>query len=91
LVDFLFSIETLPAVIVTYPQYLFCVVIGYAFLNYSGDTLVRSGTSEKVIDGEHLSATTLLDAEEEIGSVDDMVLGFANLFFIFAWFFYAYV
>lgn len=49
------------------------------------------GTSEKLIDGEHLSATTLLDAEEEIGSVDDMFLGFANLFFIFAWFFYVYV
>jgi len=84
IVDFLFSIETFPAVIVTYPQYMFCVCMGYMFMNYSSDTLVRSGTSEKVIDGEHLSATTLLDSEEEIGSVDDMVFGFANLFFIFA-------
>jgi hypothetical protein len=31
IVDFLFSIETLPAVIVTYPQYVFCIFVGYAF------------------------------------------------------------
>jgi hypothetical protein len=69
---------------VLYPQYMFCVLCLYAFLNYSSDTLVKSGTAEKVIDGEHIVATTLLDAEEEIGSTDDMFFGFANLFFVFA-------
>ena len=89
-IQYLLDSETLLTSVMLFPQYLFClllVAISFVFyFNYYS----TSTKEESIVDHDYLIANSTLDAEEEIGSLDDVLLGFLIFFYVFAWFFYIY-
>lgn len=82
--------ENVMLALTLFPQYLLllgiCAAFFVLYMNYySGNT-----TEENVIDHDFLLANATLDAEEEIGSLDDILFGFVIFFYVFSWFFYSY-
>lgn len=56
------------------------------FFSYWGN----SNTEESTIDQEYLSISVATEAEEELGSLDDVVMGLIVFIYIFLWYFYAH-
>lgn len=59
----------------------FCVYFSY-FNN--------PNTEDNIVDHDYLAFNVTIEAEEEIGSIDDMVLSSVILLYIFLWFFWIY-
>jgi len=67
-----------------FPQYLFCLIaIGFLMMLYF-NYYTSSTKEENLIDQDYLIFTATLDAEEEIGSLDDILFGFLIFFYVFA-------
>lgn len=82
--------ETVSLAITLFPQYLMTVgLIGFLFIMYL-NYFNSSTTEENIIDHDFLIANAALDAEEEIGSLDDILFSFVIFFYVFSWFFYSY-
>ena len=60
---------------------LFFIVLYFSYYN-------SSTREENTIDHDYLIANATVESEEEIGSIDDMLLAVIFLSFIFFWFFY---
>jgi hypothetical protein len=74
-----------------FPQYLMCLfIVGLLFMVYF-NYFTTSVKEESIIDHDYLIFNATVDAEEEIGSTDDIIFGFLIFFYIFGWFFYVYV
>jgi hypothetical protein len=82
--------ENVMLALTLFPQYLLilgiCGVLCILYMNYYS----TNTTEENVIDHDFLLANATLDAEEEIGSLDDILFGFVIFFYVFSWFFYSY-
>lgn len=80
--------ENILTAVMFFPQFLFSMVlVGLLFMLYF-NYYTTSTREDSLIDQDYLILNTTLDAEEEIGSVDDILFGFLIFFFTFGWFFY---
>ncbi len=79
--NILTPVMLVPHLIVLFIFVLFFIVLFFSY--YSSST-----REETTIDHDFLIANTTVEAEEEIGSFDDMFLAVLILVFVFLWYFY---
>jgi hypothetical protein len=79
--NYLYPVLIFPHILVITIFMLFFIVLYFSYYNSS----VREETT---IDHDYLIANTTVEAEEEIGSLDDMLLSLLILSYIFLWYFY---
>jgi hypothetical protein len=74
-----------PVMIVFQFFFIFLLVLGFlmVYFNYYGSI----SSEENLIDHDYLVFNITIEAEEEIGSLDDMLLASVILLYIFLWFF----
>jgi len=74
-----------PVMIVFQFFFIFLLVLGFfmVYFNYYGSV----SSEENLIDHDYLIFNITVEAEEEIGSIDDMLLASVILLYIFLWFF----
>lgn len=89
-IQYLLDSETLLTAVMLFPQYLFCLFLAAVTFVFYFNYYSTSTKEESIVDHDYLIANSTLDAEEEIGSLDDILLGFLIFFYVFAWFFYIY-
>jgi hypothetical protein len=90
-VEYLLNSENLLTAVMLFPQYILCLlIVGLLFIIYF-NYFTTSVKEENIIDHDYLVFNATVDAEEEIGSMDDIIFGFLIFFYIFGWFFYVYV
>lgn len=89
-IQYLLDSEILITSVMLFPQYLMCLFFIAFFLMLYFNYYTSSTKEENITDHDFLIFNATVDAEEEIGSIDDMLFGFLIFFYIFAWFFYAY-
>lgn len=65
--------------------WLFVFYFFYVFFSY----YTTSSKEESLIDHDFLIANVTVESEEEIGSIDDILIGSSLLVFIFFWYFYS--
>jgi len=89
-IEYLLDSETLLTAVMLFPQYLFCLIFISFFFALYFNYYTTSTKEENISDHDFLIFNAAMDAEEEIGSLDDILFGFLIFFYIFAWFFYVY-
>lgn len=62
----------------------FTLLLSLFLFNFFGNP----STEENTIDHDYMINTLLVESEEEVGSLDDMVVGGIIFFYIFGWYFY---
>jgi len=74
-----------PVMIVFQFFFIFFLILGFlmVYFNYYGSV----SSEENLIDHDYLIFNITIEAEEEIGSIDDMLLASVILLYIFLWFF----
>lgn len=77
-----------PVMIVFQFFFIFFLILGFlmVYFNYYGSV----SSEENLIDHDYLIFNITIEAEEEIGSIDDMLLASVILLYIFLWFFWIY-
>jgi hypothetical protein len=77
-----------PVMIVFQFFFIFLLILGFlmVYFNYYGSI----SSEENLIDHDYLIFNITIEAEEEIGSIDDMLLSSVILLYIFLWFFWIY-
>ena len=70
------------------PQLLFMIYLAALFISFYFSFYTSSVKDESTIDADYLAATSTVEAEKELGSLDDMILGILVLAYIFGWYFY---
>jgi hypothetical protein len=83
-IKFLITSENTLAAIMYYPQFMFCIFLIFLFFTLYFDFYTNSEKEDSIIDNDFLMMLTMMDAEEEIASLDDIIYGFATLFYVFA-------
>jgi hypothetical protein len=74
--------------VILFPQFILIIyLVGLVSIFLFG-FFSNSSTEENLIDHDFLINSLLVESEEEIGSLDDIVVGGVLFFFIFGWFFY---
>lgn len=64
-----------------YPQLAITILLIFAFISYMTD--YRSEKKERVIDQDYLASNASLDAEEELSSIEELLIAFFNFFYVF--------
>lgn len=72
------------------PQFLFIFIAVLFFLLTFFTYFNNSNTEDNIVDHDYLIFNVTIEAEEEIGSMDDMLLTSVILIYIFFWFFWIY-
>ena len=72
------------------PQFLFIFIIVLFFLSTYFNYYVNYNSEDNIVDHDYLTYNVTIESEEEIGSIDDMVLTSVILLYIFLWFFWIY-
>lgn len=85
---FLYFSESYISVVLVFVQFLFLFFLFLLFLITYFCYLINSCGSDNIIDHDYLLFNVLVEAEEEIGSIDDMLLTSIVLIYIFFWFFW---
>lgn len=81
-------VESYLTPVVLFPQFVLSVyLIGLAFIFLFG-FFVEARQEENLLDHDFLIHSILIEAEEEIGSFDDMIIAGILFFFVFGWYFY---
>lgn len=77
-----------PVMIIFQFFFIFLLILGFlmVYFNYYGSV----SSEENLIDHDYLIFNITIEAEEEIGSIDDMLLSSVILLYIFLWFFWIY-
>ena len=70
------------------PQLIFMIYLATLFISFYFSYYVSSVKEESTIDSDYLAASATVEAEKELGSLDDMILGILVLVYIFGWYFY---
>jgi hypothetical protein len=65
------------------PQLLFMIYLAALFISFYFSFYTSSVKDESTIDADYLAATSTVEAEKELGSLDDMILGILVLAYIF--------
>lgn len=73
----------LPQLLLLYFLVMLFFVIYFSYFN-------NPNTEDNIVDHDYLSFNVTIEAEEEIGSMDDMILSSVILLYIFLWFFWIY-
>lgn len=74
--------------ILLFPQFVLIVYLVAIFSLFLFDFFSTSSNNENIVDHDYLINTLLLESEEEIGSLDDMIVGGILFFYVFGWYFY---
>jgi hypothetical protein len=74
--------------IVLLPQFVLSIYLVGLFSIFLFGFFSQSTTEENLIDHDFLINSLLVESEEEIGSLDDILIGGILFFFIFGWYFY---
>lgn len=77
-----------PTMIIFQFLFIFFLILGFLmiYFNYYGSV----SSEENLVDHDYLIFNVTIEAEEEIGSIDDMLLSSVILLYIFLWFFWIY-
>jgi hypothetical protein len=65
------------------PQLLFMVYLATLFISFYFSFYSSSVKEESTIDADYLAASSTVEAEKELGSLDDMILGVLIIAYIF--------
>lgn len=74
--------------VVLFPQFVLVVYLTSVIVIFCYNFIVQAHQEENLLDHDFLIQSLLAEAEEEIGSFDDMIVGGVLFFFVFGWYFY---
>ena len=80
--------ETFYSPIILIPQLLFLVFLAVIFISFYFSYFSTATNEEVTVDSDYLVSSLTVEAEKEISSFDDMILGFIVLIYVFGWYFY---
>jgi hypothetical protein len=72
------------------PQFIFIFILVLFLLLTYFNYYSNYNTEDNIVDHDYLTYNVTIEAEEEIGSMDDMLLTSVILLYIFLWFFWIY-
>jgi len=70
------------------PQLMFLLFYSFIFISFFFSFFSTFLKEESVIDFDYLSASSTVESEKEIGSIDDIIIPILFLLYIFGWYFY---
>jgi hypothetical protein len=70
------------------PQLLLMVYLAAILVSFYFSFYTNPVKDESSIDADYLAASSTVEAEKELGSLDDMILGILVVAYIFGWYFY---
>jgi len=82
--------QSLLTPIMLFPQLLFLAYLGFFFVAFYFSFYSSSTKEESTVDSDYLSASITVEAEKEIGSIDDILMPAIILLYTFGWYFYLY-
>ena len=74
--------------VLLFPQLVLIVYVTCMFSIFIFGFFGASSTEENLIDHDYLINNFLVESEEDIGSLDDMIIGGILFFYVFGWYFY---
>jgi len=75
-----------PAILI--PQLIFLIFLAAIFISFYFSYFSTATNEESTVDSDYLVSSLTVEAEKEISSFDDMILGFIILIYVFGWYFY---
>jgi hypothetical protein len=72
------------------PQIIFLFYIVFIFIAFFFSYYLSYTKEESTIDSDFTLASVTVEAEKELGSLDDMLLVFSLVVYIFGWYFYSH-
>ena len=80
--------EKLLTPIMLIPQLVFLLLMSFLFVSFFFSFFTTSSDEESTVDGDYLAASITVEAEKEIGSIDDILMTSIIFAYIFGWYFY---
>jgi len=84
------GIEAYQTAIILFPQLLGLIFITCIFISFYFSYFTHSSKEGLIVDADYLVSNSSVEAEKEITSYDDMILGIVILVYIFGWYFYVH-
>jgi hypothetical protein len=75
--------ETFYSPVILIPQLLFLVFLSVIFISFYFSYFSTVTNEENTVDADYLVSSVAVEAEKEISSLDDMILGLIVLIYIF--------
>jgi len=75
--------ETFYSPIILIPQLLFLIFLAVIFISFYFSYFSTATNEESTVDSDYLVSSITVEAEKEISSFDDMILGFIVLIYVF--------
>jgi len=82
--------QSLLSPVMLFPQLLFIIYMGFLFVSFYFSFYSSSSKEEATIDADYLSASITVESEEELGSIDDILMPSIVIVYTFGWYFYLY-
>lgn len=73
--------EKLITPVMLLPQLIFLTLMGYVCVSFFFSYFTTSSNEESTIDADYLTASIIVESEEEVGSIDDVLM--ASIIFIY--------
>ena len=70
------------------PQLIFLIFLSVIFISFYFSYFNSAVKEEVTIDSDYLVNSATVEAEKELSALDDIILAFVILFYIFGWYFY---
>lgn len=80
--------ETFYSPVILIPQLILLVFLSVIFISFYFSYYTNATNEENIIDSDYLVSSVAVEAEKEISSLDDMILGLVILIYVFGWYFY---
>lgn len=74
--------------IMLFPQLVILIFAGFIFMSFFFSYFTHTSKEGLIIDADYLVSNSSVEAEKEISSYDDMILGIVVLCYVFGWYFY---
>lgn len=84
----LLDFESFLTPVMLFPQLLFVIFFSVLLISFYFSYFTSSVREENLIDADYLCASGTVEAEKEIGSLDDILLGLIVIIYVFGWYFY---
>jgi hypothetical protein len=75
--------ETFYSPVILIPQLLFLVFLAVIFISFYFSYFSTATSEENTVDADYLVSSVAVEAEKEISSLDDMILGLIVLIYVF--------
>jgi hypothetical protein len=75
--------ETFYSPVILIPQLLFLVFLSVIFISFYFSYFSTATNEENTVDADYLVSSVAVEAEKEISSLDDMILGLIVLIYVF--------